>query len=77
MEGFGGLGPGGLKHAAREGVLCGARCFSGIFKYLTLALPSALKRCPEINETELNDTHDKFFCKRTQNYYYKPVASRL
>ena len=33
------LGP----HVAREGVLCGPRCFSGILKYLTFTLPSALK----------------------------------
>ena len=33
----------GLKHAAREGGLCGPRCFSGISKWLTFSLPGALK----------------------------------
>jgi len=29
-------------HVVREGVSCGPRCFSGIFKYSTFMLPSAL-----------------------------------
>jgi len=29
--------------AAHHGVLCGPRCFLGIFKQLTFTLPSALK----------------------------------
>jgi len=34
----------GLKHAARQSISRGPRCFSGIFKYLTFVLPSVLKK---------------------------------
>jgi len=36
-------------HVAREGLLCGPRCFLGIFKKLTFTLPGAWKKMPRNN----------------------------
>jgi len=56
----------GLKHAAREGVLCGLRCFLIYFKYLTFTLFSnfsLFKMCSKVlgqlvNKFLLNEGRD-------------------